>query len=54
VTVFVVVLLQMSTALRPIVGTSDTFLPTEKKFFIGHWFDNLEGEGGGRGSRSSY
>jgi len=54
VTVFVVVLLQMSTALRPIVGTSDTFLPTEKKFFIGHWFDNLEGEGGGRGSRASY
>ena len=28
---FVVVTLQMSTALRPIVGTSDRFLQTEKK-----------------------
>jgi hypothetical protein len=42
--VFVLVSLQMTTALRPIVGTSDTFLPREKKFFVAHWFDTLNGE----------
>lgn len=41
-TVFVVVVLQMSTALRPIIGTADTFLPEEKRFFIGHWFESFE------------
>lgn len=35
--IFIVVALQMSTALRPLIGTADTFLPTEKKFFITHW-----------------
>ena len=34
---FVLVVLQMTTALRPIVGTADTFLPKEKKFFLNHW-----------------
>lgn len=38
---FVVVALQMTTALRPIIGTADTFLPTEKKFFIQHWGDSM-------------
>lgn len=37
--VFVVVSLQMSTALRPIIGSSDTLLPSEKKFFLTHWSD---------------
>jgi len=37
--IFVVVALQMTTALRPLVGTADTFLPTEKKFFLTHWID---------------
>jgi len=37
--IFVMVALQMSTALRPIVGTSETFLPVEKKFFLAHWAD---------------
>jgi hypothetical protein len=37
------VALQMTTALRPILGTSKTFLPTEKKFFIAHWGDCLKG-----------
>ncbi len=34
---FVVVSLQMMTALRPIIGHSDTLLPTEKRFFLAHW-----------------
>jgi hypothetical protein len=33
--------LQMMTALRPIIGKADTFFPTEKKFFVSHWFDCL-------------
>src|ERR1051326_5912393 len=39
--VFVLVVLQMTTALRPIVGTADTFLPEKKQFFIGHWAESL-------------
>lgn len=34
---FVVVSLQMSTALRPILGSSEDFLPREKRFFLKHW-----------------
>ena len=41
--IFVLVLLQMTTALRPIVGRADTVLPTEKKFFLQHWGDSLSG-----------
>ena len=40
--IFVLVVLQMSTALRPIIGKADTFFPTEKKFFLGHWADYLD------------
>ncbi len=39
--IFLITLLQMSTTLRPILGTSDTLLPTEKKFFLTHWLDSL-------------
>ena len=39
--VFVLVCLQMTTALRPIIGSSDTLLPTEKKFFMAHWIDTM-------------
>ncbi len=39
--IFVLVVLQMTTALRPLIGTSKTFLPTDKKFFLVHWGDNL-------------
>ncbi len=39
--IFVLVCLQMTTALRPIVGTAKTVFPTEKKFFIGHWMESL-------------
>jgi len=42
--IFVLVVLQMSAALRPIVGRADTFLPTEKKFFLAHWVLSLEQE----------
>jgi len=38
---FVLVMLQMTTALRPIVGQGDTFFPEEKKFFLKHWGDCL-------------
>jgi hypothetical protein len=37
VLIFVLVVLQMTTALRPLVGTADSFLPTEKLFFVSHW-----------------
>ncbi len=44
--VFLLVILQMVTALRPIVGTADTFFPKQKKFFLTHWTDTLKGPGG--------
>ena len=40
--IFILVALQMTTALRPIVGTADTFMPTEKKFFLSHWGECLK------------
>jgi hypothetical protein len=42
VIIFVLVSLQMTTALRPIVGTSNTFLPAQKQFFVAHWGDCLK------------
>ena len=42
VIIFVLVALQMSTALRPLVGKADTFWPKEKKFFLSHWGECLE------------
>ena len=39
--IFLLVCLQMTTALRPIIGTSDHWLPTEKQFFVAHWIENL-------------
>ena len=33
--------LQMTTALRPIVGKSDHFFPETKQFFLSHWAENL-------------
>jgi len=43
---FVLVTLQVSCALRPIIGTADTLLPGEKKFFLQHWTDHLNAETG--------
>ena len=42
--IFILVSLQMTTALRPIVGTSPQRLPSEKKFFLEHWFENVSGK----------
>ena len=36
--------LQMMTALRPLIGKADTFLPREKMFFVAHWFQNMDTE----------
>lgn len=48
IVIFVLVMLQMTTALRPMVGKSATFLPTEKKFFLVHWGDHLGGAPAGQ------
>jgi hypothetical protein len=39
--IFLLVTFQLSTSLRPILGTSDKFLNTEKKFFLQHWTDTM-------------
>jgi len=41
--IFILVCFQMTTTLRPIVAPSKTFLPTEKKFFLAHWLDSING-----------
>jgi hypothetical protein len=46
VLVFILVALQMTTALRPIVGTSAAFLPKEKKFFLSYWGECLSAPAG--------
>ena len=38
---FVMVCLQMTTSLRPLVGKADTFLPKQKKFFLTHWSESM-------------
>lgn len=42
VVIFLLVMAQMTTTLRPLVGTSDAFLQQEKKFFVKHWIEQLE------------
>jgi hypothetical protein len=42
--IFLLVALQMTTALRPILGKSNTFFPEKKEFFIQHWFECLNGD----------
>ncbi len=39
--IYLIVSLQMMTALRPIIGRSETFLPEQKQFFLAHWADCL-------------
>ena len=41
--IFILVCLQMTATLRPLIGKSDTFLPHEKKFFVAHWIDSMTG-----------
>ena len=40
--IFLLVALQLTTALRPIVGKAPTLLPKEKKFFLTYWGENLQ------------
>ena len=40
--IFMLVSLQMTTSLSPILGHSDKFLTQEKKFFIHHWVESLD------------
>ena len=40
--IFLLVCLQLTTTLRPILGRSDRFFTTEKKFFLEHWFDTMD------------
>ncbi len=42
--IYIVVSLQMMTAIRPIIGRADTVLPTTKQFFLAHWVDTLTKE----------
>jgi hypothetical protein len=42
--IFLLVALQMTTALRPIIGKSEHFLPAaqDKKFFVNYWMDCID------------
>lgn len=51
--VFLLTSLQMMTALRPLVGTSDQLFDGEKRFFLQHWGRTIS-EDGGRGSGQPY
>ena len=42
IVIFMLVVVQMTTALRPIVGTADAFLQKEKKFFVTYWGECLK------------
>lgn len=42
IVIFMLVVVQMTTALRPIVGKTETFFPQEKKFFLSYWGDCLK------------
>ena len=48
--IFLLVVMQMTTALRPLVGKADTLLPKEKKFFLVHWVDCMDGAKETRGA----
>lgn len=41
ISIFTLVTFQMSTSLRPLVGAEEQLLPTEKKFFLQHWVDQI-------------
>jgi hypothetical protein len=40
--IFMLVMLQMTTTLRPLIGTSDKPLAKEKKFFLTHWIETMD------------
>jgi hypothetical protein len=41
IVIYLLVMLQMSTALRPIIGKANALLPEQKKFFVNHWVECL-------------
>ena len=41
--IFLLVTLQMSTTLRPLIGTSDQLFTSEKRFFLEHWGNEMSG-----------
>jgi len=41
IVIFLLVMLQMTTALRPMLGQADTFFPQKKMFFLSHWVECL-------------
>lgn len=43
--IFLLTSVQMMTALRPLIGTSEHLFPKEKKFFIKHWIDTAGSNG---------
>jgi hypothetical protein len=44
IVIFLITSLQMMTALRPLIGRSQSILPTEKMFFLDHWGKCAEAE----------
>jgi len=46
--IFGAVTLQMSTTLRPILGTADRLLPGERRFFLEQWARSLGDSPAGR------
>jgi hypothetical protein len=39
--IFLLVCFQMTATLRPIIASSGTFFPREKKFFLSYWFETI-------------
>ena len=46
--IFLLTSLQMMTAVRPLVGKADTFLPAQKMFFVAHWATLFDANNPGR------
>jgi|JI6StandDraft_1071083.scaffolds.fasta_scaffold03317_5 hypothetical protein len=44
IVIFTIVTFQMSTSLRPLIGTADDFLPQQKKFFLQHWLYHMDSD----------
>ena len=42
--IFLLVTLQMSTTLRPLIGRADTHFTSEKRFFLEHWIGEMSPE----------
>lgn len=47
--IFLLVTLQMMTTLRPLVGSGESLLQKEKKFFLTHWTETIDGSASRRG-----